>query len=145
MRFDYANDPGNVVAQLNQTDPQNFRSEAPSGFAGFSNIEDLDFSYRIRGEARWKPVRVFNDGVKTYIEMPDALQQTEAPVLLVVGPGRKEALVNYRIRGNRYIVDQVFDKAHLIAGVGRTQTKVTLERDGRQARADLPRRQGPRG
>jgi type IV secretory pathway VirB9-like protein len=36
--------------------------------------------------------------------------------------------VNYRVRGDRYIVDLVFDKAVLISGVGRQQTKVTITR-----------------
>ena len=39
-----------------------------------------------------------------------------------------EALVNYRLQGDRFIVDQLFDKAMLIAGVGSKQTKVTITR-----------------
>lgn len=127
--FDYANDPGNVVAALNQSAPQH--NAAPSGIPGFGSVDDLDFDYRIRGDSRFKPVRVFNDGVKTYIEMPSSFNQGEAPVLLVLGPGRKEALVNYRIRGNRYIVDQIFDRAILVAGVGRRQDRITLTRSNR--------------
>ncbi len=132
--FDYSNDPGNVVAELNRTDP---RGSAPSGIPGFGSIEDLDFNYRIRGNASFKPVRVFNDGVKTYIEMPASFRQAEAPVLLVLGPGRKEALVNYRIRGNRYIVDQIFDRAILVAGVGRRQDRITLTRSGSNRQSSL--------
>ena len=79
-------------------------------------------------------MRVFNDGRKTIIEMPGAMQQTEAPTLLVV---RKEGgmfaddetvLVNYRVHGNRYIVDTVFDRAILISGVGSSQDRVTIVR-----------------
>jgi type IV secretion system protein VirB9 len=62
------------------------------------------------------------------------MQQTEAPTLLVV---RKEGdmfnddetvLVNYRVQGSRYIVDAVFDRAILIAGVGGSQDRVTISR-----------------
>jgi type IV secretion system protein VirB9 len=35
-------------------------------------------------------------------------------------------MVNYRIQGDRYIVDTIFDKAILIAGVGGSQDKVTI-------------------
>lgn len=97
-------------------------------------LGDLTFDYDLSGSASWKPVRVYNDGRKTIIEMPGAMQQTEAPTLLVV---RKEGgmftddetvLVNYRVHGNRYIVDTVFDRAILISGVGSSQDRVTIVR-----------------
>jgi len=105
-------------------------------------LGDLTFDYDVDGKAPWKPVRVYNDGVKTIIEMPDAMAQTEAPTLLVV---RKEGglfsddetvMVNYRIQGvrgderhgRRFIVDSVFDKAILIAGVGSSQDRITITR-----------------
>jgi P-type conjugative transfer protein TrbG len=95
-------------------------------------LGDLNFKYNLTGRAAWKPVRVYNDGVKTIIQMPAAMAQTEAPTLLVV---RKDGglfaedetvMVEYRVQGDRYIVDTVFDKAILIAGVGRGQDRVTI-------------------
>ncbi|MNG33350.1 Conjugal transfer protein [compost metagenome] len=62
------------------------------------------------------------------------MAQTEAPTLLVV---RKDGgwfrddetvMVNYRVQGDRYIVDTVFDKAILIAGVGKSQDRITILR-----------------
>lgn len=96
-------------------------------------LGNLNFNYCITGNARWKPTRVFNDGVKTIIEMPQAMQQTQAPTLLVLrhaGLFKKAetVMVNYRVQNNRYIVDTVFDKAILIVGVGRNQDKVTIVR-----------------
>jgi type IV secretion system protein VirB9 len=97
-------------------------------------LGDLSFAYEVTGSAAWKPVRVYNDGVKTIIQMPATMAQTEAPTLLVV---RKEGgvfsdaetvMVNYRVQGDRYIVDSVFDKALLIAGVGSGQERVTITR-----------------
>jgi type IV secretory pathway VirB9-like protein len=49
----------------------------------------------LSGSASWKPVRVYNDGRKTIIEMPGTMQQTEAPTLLVV---RKEGGIVHRRR-----------------------------------------------
>ena len=95
-------------------------------------LGDLSFSYAVSGSAAWKPVRVYNDASKTIIQMPSTMAQSEAPTLLVV---RKEggllsedetAIVNYRVQGDRYIVDAVFDKAILIAGVGSSQDRVTI-------------------
>ena len=90
-------------------------------------LGNLDFAYRISGSAPWKPVRVYNDGVKTIIQMPPKMSQTEAPSLLVLN-GDEEVMVNYRLQGDRFIVDQLFDKAILIAGVGSKQTKITITR-----------------
>lgn len=96
-------------------------------------LGNLNFNYCITGNTRWKPTRVFNDGVKTIIEMPHAMQQTQAPTLLVLrhaGLFKKAetVMVNYRVQNNRFIVDTVFDKAILIAGVGRNQEKITITR-----------------
>jgi type IV secretion system protein VirB9 len=99
-------------------------------------LGDLDFSYEItpNGSIAWTPIRVFNDKQKTIIQMPEAMAQSEAPTLLVV---RREGgvfeddetvQVNYRIQGNRYIVDTVFDSAILIAGVGGNQDAVAIKR-----------------
>ena len=97
-------------------------------------LGDLNFDYDLDGDAAWMPVRVFNDGSKTILQMPKAMAQTEAPTLLVL---RKEGglftddetvMVNYRVQGDRYIVDTVFDKAILIAGVGDGQDRVTITR-----------------
>lgn len=92
------------------------------------NLADLDFEYSIKGDARWKPVRVYNNGVKTIIQMPKEMAQTEAPALLVLGADGDEQIVNYRLKGDRYIVDYIFDRAELIAGVGSSQTKVVVAR-----------------
>jgi type IV secretion system protein VirB9 len=97
-------------------------------------LGDLSFEYDVEGATSWKPVRVYNDGRKTIIEMPRVMQQTEAPSLLVVRKDgglftdEETVLVNYRLQGDRYIVDTVFDKAILIAGVGGSQDRVTITR-----------------
>lgn len=94
-------------------------------------LGDLSFDYDITGDAPWKPVRVYNDGHKTIIQMPSTMEQTEAPTLLVLRKERtfsedETVMVNYRIQGDRYIVDTVFRKAILIAGVGEDQDRITI-------------------
>jgi type IV secretion system protein TrbG len=80
------------------------------------NIEQIKFRYRIEGDAPWKPLRVFDDGAKVYIQFPSGLAQSEAPPLFVIGPDAKPALVNYRVRGATYIVDRLFAAAELRLG-----------------------------
>ena len=89
----------------------------------------LSFGYEIVGGQglAWRPVRVFDDGQRVYIQMPTALQASEAPALLVQSRG-ESALVNYRVRLPYYVVDRLFDTAVLIVGVGRHQDRVTIQR-----------------
>ncbi|MBZ2206573.1 P-type conjugative transfer protein TrbG [Massilia sp. R798] len=99
------------------------------------SIANLSFAYDIKGKAPWKPVRVYNDGVRTIIQMPAAMAETEAPILRVVlkdgGLFSDDVMaqVNYRIHEDRYIVDAVFHKGILSAGVGRDQQSVTIIRE----------------
>ena len=90
-------------------------------------LGNLDFDYTISGDAAWKPLRVYNDGIKTIIEMPRAMSQTEAPTFLALQDGQ-ELMVNYRLQSNRFIIDSLFEQGMLIAGVGSKQTKITIKR-----------------
>jgi P-type conjugative transfer protein TrbG len=101
------------------------------------NTSALDFNFRMDGDnPKWKPQRIYTDGVKTYIQFPSARFADEAPALVSIGKGSSlwsgstEQLVNYRLIGDRYVVDQVLDKAALISGVGHGQTKVNIEYAG---------------
>jgi len=89
----------------------------------------LAFGYEIVGGQGlpWRPLRVFDDGQHVYIQMPAALQASEAPALLVQSRG-ESALVNYRVRLPYYVVDRLFDTAVLIVGVGGQQDRVTIRR-----------------
>ncbi len=97
-------------------------------------LPKLSFEYDVSGQAAWKPVRVYNDGARTVIEMPASITQTEAPILLIVRKEgglfteAEEVLVNYSLQGHRYIVDTIFEKAVLVAGVGSNQDRVTIQR-----------------
>jgi type IV secretory pathway VirB9-like protein len=39
-------------------------------------------------------------------------------------------MVNYRVRGDYYVVDRLFDQAVLVAGVGRQQDRETIQYSG---------------
>ena len=85
-------------------------------------------AYRIEGDAPWQPLYAYTDGVKTYIQMPPTMSQSEAPSLLVLRRGKglwgdDKVIVNYRVQHNRYIVDSVIDRAVLV--IGRDEVKLT--------------------
>ena len=88
--------------------------------------EDLYFGYEIKKGAsyEWAPVRVFDDGVKTYIEMPAKYKSLEAPVVMFF-EGRQKKIVNYRVKDRFYVIDRVMSaKAELLLG----QKQVVIQR-----------------
>jgi type IV secretion system protein VirB9 len=94
------------------------------------SIDRLRFDYRItpqgRGAApRWTPVRVFDDGAKTYIQFPADLASTDAPPLFLIGSTGAAELVNYRFSNGYYIVDRLIDVAELRLG-DKPQTVVRI-------------------
>lgn len=77
-----------------------------------SHPEDLNFQYEIKGKSKWKPIVVFTDGQKTYIQF-DRMSKS-LPILFIKEPNKKElSLVNYRVKDKYYIVDKVFEEAQL--------------------------------
>jgi type IV secretion system protein VirB9 len=113
-----------------------YRAAADSDLAGAPTaLETLNFGYRIRTvrgfNPRWRPVRVFDDGRKTYIEFPPAMATSEAPPLFIIENG-EAGLVNYRVSGGRYVIDRLFDIAELRLGAERPVI-VRISRDGAEA------------
>ncbi len=77
-------------------------------------IDQLNFDYAIKGDqARWRPIRAFDDGAKVYIEFPKDLGANEAPPLFLADENGSGQLVNYRVRQNYYVVDRLFEIAEL--------------------------------
>ena len=90
------------------------------------------FDYEVKSKNKaLKPVRVFDDGQKTFIQISRETQTREAPVLVVLGRDGKQEMVNYRVKGDMYIVDRLFDRAELILGTGKKAQKVEIERERR--------------
>lgn len=90
-------------------------------------LDNLFFDYKLSGEAAYRPQQVFDDGQHTYLIYPNDGRFRELPTLLMVVNGKSE-LVNFRVDGARYIVDRLFDKAILVVGVGKKQTRVSITR-----------------
>ncbi|MBU0831958.1 MAG: P-type conjugative transfer protein TrbG [Alphaproteobacteria bacterium] len=87
----------------------------------------LDFAYRIEGQAKWRPKRVYFDGQKTYIQFPAGIANGEMPVLFLMSEGARQ-IVNYRVNKDLMIVDHQVDAAVLLSGTGWRQKKITIRR-----------------
>jgi len=101
------------------------------------DLNNANFAYQIRpidGDPVWTPQRVFDDGVKTYVQFPDALTVSDAPALFVKKYGTPQ-LVNYRAIGRFYVVDGVFARYELRVGSERDWDIVEILNEN----ADRPR------
>lgn len=116
------------AAQVAWSYPQN----AAAGAGGLPSIDRLSFSYRVRtvrGRApMWTPSRVFDDGRRTWIEFPPGVVAGDMPPLFVV-TGEGAEIANYRVQGQRMIVDRLFDRAELRLGA-RSPIIVRIDREG---------------
>lgn len=117
---------------------QNAAAEATLPVASNIALDNIRFRYAISGDnPPWKPVRAFDDGHKVYIEFPRRIDQGEAPPLFVVGSDGGSELVNYRMRGNYYIVDRLFAAAELRLGTKPQQVVRITRTDGTPRRTSL--------
>ena len=99
------------------------QAEAAAPIASGLAIDRLNFAYTISGDKPdWRPIRAFDDGTQAFIEFPETLGVGEAPPLFVIGTDGGAELVNYRVRGNYYIVDRLFDAAELRLGTKHQQS-----------------------
>ena len=100
--------------------------------AALVNIDNLNFAYRCKVKKGkrpvWFPVKVFDDGRKTFVQFPQEMLVREAPAFFVLSErGNKGQLVNYRVRNEYYVVDRLFDRAELRMGQ-KKQVVVRIER-----------------
>ena len=101
------------------------------------DIDALRFRYAISGDTPpWRPIRVFDDTHKVYIQFPARIDQGEAPPLFVVGSDGANQLVNYRVRGHYYVVDRLFAAAELRLGEKPQQVVRITRTDGRSVASD---------
>lgn len=129
MNFTYPEDEAQRWAQLRSSEAKE-RQATVLPETG-QNLANLDFGFKVSGDRpAWRPVRVYASDSKTYIQFPASMKNGDAPALLAVGPGKAQQLVNYRVKGDRYVVDKVLDRAELVSGVGRHQVRVMITRDG---------------
>lgn len=103
-------------------------------------LDRLNFDYRITGDdPAWRPLRAFDDGRQTFIAFPASIAVGEAPPLFVTGPKGEAQLVNYRMRGDYYVVDRLFDAAELRLGQ-KDQNVVRICRGGSKKRCGKEKR-----
>ena len=130
VAFDY---PDDAQAQWQAYQQNVGLGSAATTLSTGENVANLQFLC-ISGGPSWSPIRAYTDGAKTYIEFPNSINYQAAPALVALANdgswfSRPSAqIVNYRVVGNRYVVDSALDRAALISGVGDDQQRVVLSR-----------------
>jgi type IV secretion system protein VirB9 len=132
VAFDYPDE----LQQAWQTLP---KTGVDSGNAGSSKddmptvaVNRLNFNYKIqvvKGNPQFRPQRAMDDGYHTYITMNENMPQQEAPVLVGISPSGEEQMINYRLKGNIYIIDGSIAKLALVSGVDGDQQRIEVSRD----------------
>jgi P-type conjugative transfer protein TrbG len=104
------------------------REESEIKIAPVASLDQLCFDYRIQGgDENMRPIRVVDDGKQTFIQMTPNAANREAPVLVILGADGAE-MVNYRVKGETYIVDRLFERGALILGAGKNTRRTEIIR-----------------
>ena len=93
-------------------------------------VGPLNLAYRIEGaHPPWRPVRVFDDGRRVFVDFGSGIAMSDLPPLYRIGPDGKSAeLINYHVEGRSLVVDRLFDRAELRLGGKRRAQSVRLSR-----------------
>jgi type IV secretion system protein VirB9 len=131
VRFYY---PGVVVqqwsdaAQLEEARAGRRGEAMVASLSGAMNPDGMNFDYEVSGSrfVRFRPTTIFDDGHHTYIQLPAGAAASDAPAFLARTESGEEAIVNYRMNGPWIIVDGLFERGELVAGVGRSRRTVKI-------------------
>lgn len=116
-----------IIANDLYDNPRGTKGQTPMSGLGH---RQLNFNYHFVASERpaWMPRRVFDDSHKTYIEFPENMQDSEAPILYGLSSAKEQEVLNYRRYKNFYIIDHLIDAAELSIG-GKMAVKVGIERE----------------
>lgn len=104
------------------------KEESRNVMPTYVSPEKFANDYRIDGSADFKPLRVFNDGERTYIALPDSVKSMGRPSFNLLDDKGQIMVVNFRetideeTGAVHYVVDKLFAKAEL----RRDSEKVTI-------------------
>tara|TARA_R110002096_G_scaffold425908_3_gene635018 strand:- start:425 stop:1318 length:894 start_codon:yes stop_codon:yes gene_type:complete len=93
--------------------------------------EKLYFGYsmsRKHSRRSWAPIRIFDDGQKTYVVFKDSMKNRDTPVLYHKTESGDLALVNFRVNMPYFIVDGLMNEIVLKLGHD-TKDEIRIKRD----------------
>jgi len=91
-----------------------------------AEASNFDFNYSISGNSSFKPTQVYTDGKKTYIKLPDSVNNSELPIFHAETSSGKLKAVNARFINGKYIIDQKIERGRLKAGSGSDKEEILI-------------------
>ncbi|MDA0910735.1 MAG: TrbG/VirB9 family P-type conjugative transfer protein [Proteobacteria bacterium] len=120
----------NHYSHANDSDSSNSGSNSSNDVNPETTVvqtNNINRNYIATGDSpTWKPIEVFDDGVKTFIKLPKIASRSNIPVVKVVNAQGEEALSNGRYKQPYYILDGLYQKIMLTSGTGANQQKVVI-------------------
>jgi type IV secretion system protein VirB9 len=105
------------------------RQKVVSATPEIPELAARNYRYGLTGETPpWKPVAVYDDGRRVYVEFPQGIVQGEMPPIFVIGADGEAQIANSRVYQNILIVDRLFGAAELRLGSGKQQQTVRIVR-----------------
>lgn len=107
VEWSYAEEDAQAAALAEQREQQLRTSPVNT-----TNVENLDFSYEVKGSGEYRPEMVFSDGQRVFLKFAK-LPRHQVPLFVQEPGARTMTIVNYKQKDNYYIVDMPFEKAQL--------------------------------
>ena len=91
------------------------------------NLAKANFNYKISGDdPSWKPIRVFDDGKRTWVQMAQGVDNKNLPTILIQSDSGQDMKYNTSYYSPYMVIDGIFGQAKLVAGVGSDQVEVDI-------------------
>ncbi len=135
LRFYYPDELVRRWASEAEAEQDGKRAEERSVTPLAADVTALNFRYEVRRAGKapfpWLPALVFDDGVHSYIKLPEGGKAQESPVLFLLDGKGGAALLNYALRSGYYITDRVIDRAALVLGSGKDERRLEITNTAR--------------
>lgn len=89
------------------------------------SIENLNWDYRVDGDAGFKPTQVFDDGRFTWVRMP---KTQDMPAFFLETENGERELINTHLKGDYVVVQRLIDK--LVLMLGKKEVKIVRAKGG---------------
>lgn len=89
----------------------------------------IEANYEVKGHAEWKPVSVFDDGIRVFIQFPPSVMQHFRPAFFLVSrSGQLETDLSNRVSNTEIVVPHLFRHGALVWGIGSDRRRVDIIR-----------------
>lgn len=99
-----------------------------------ASLEKMNFAYKVvqpkwkRHRFDWKPLAVFDDGQRTYVQLPPLREMDLAPIIRGIQPTGEPYPLNAMLHGQTFVIPKLVKRAEILFGVGKNRKWLRIER-----------------